>query len=753
MLEKRLFVYTDVKLIRGTNFLSHPKYESNPLLYDHLSAVAKNIDGLLSKININDEIRKYAHFAGLLHDLGKLDPVYQYLFDVDNRGELQEREKKAQNRQHAIYSAWIMYNLLHGRGSLPFNQAITIVASHHTKLNAPSNRMRYEISKELCENLKKFVKISQVSSINEVCLPISFQGITLTSASNQGNYKDFLDINTMFSALLQADRGSFGNRSVRKEFVDRNGTVAIDFCTENLSKGGKLSKLRTKFQDYVLKKVDVNKNVVVIEAPTGVGKTKAFLDILKKYKEKERVIYFSPLLSLSDDFEEKIGTVIKPGAENDILEYNSVYSGKLSNKDQNDGDYLNRVEQGWFDIEAFNYPFVITTTQRLLITLFSNYHKDKLKFLSLANSVLVIDEVQVVPAFLLKPLIKMLYELSEKLNSKVLILSATIPYAIKQMPDLSIINPPPEIIRPYREATKKNIKYVEEDYDALLSCIKHDKKTLIMFNTRKKSLRLAKICHEKGIETKYVTSGIRKCDRETIIKGINDGEKATVISTQTLEAGVDLDFYNILREIAPLDSIVQVMGRLNREANSREATLVVFKIPNDNSYWLPYKKYHVLKSQEFLRNIKDSNKLYDELANYYKEIYENNQSERNDEQDLEDSIIRVDFDGIYSKVRQAFEDEYGDTVFVPRSKEEYDSMQREFSDNKTTVTKAYKRYAKTQAKLPSTIAKLDFKRHLDPELLESGVFLLKNLNEYDARLGFDIQIDKLNSKDVRSRMY
>jgi CRISPR-associated endonuclease/helicase Cas3 len=273
-----------------------------------------------------------------------------------------------------------------------------------------------------------------------------------------------------------------------------------------------------------------------------------------------------------------------------------------------------------------------------------------------------------------------------------------------------------------------------------------------MFNTRKKALEFAKICREKAIKMEYVTSGIRKCDREIIINRINNSKKVTVISTQTLEAGVDLDFDNILRELAPLDSIVQVMGRLNREANSKEATLVVFKIQGDNNYWTPYNKYYIQKSQELLEKIEDSEGLYDNLANYYKEIYDNDQSGRKDEKELEDSIRSVDFDSIYSKVRQVFYEDYYDTIFVPRDDTEYNLMKKEFSGIRIAA-KVYKRYAKTQAKLPNTIYKLDFERHLDPDLLKSDVFLLKNLNEYNPQLGFDTQIDKINSNNVRNRIY
>jgi CRISPR/Cas system-associated endonuclease/helicase Cas3 len=109
------------------------------------------------------------------------------------------------------------------------------------------------------------------------------------------------------------------------------------------------------------------------------------------YKNLERIFYFSPLLALTEDFEQKLAKTFND--VNEVLIYNHLFSGSIEEKKSFESGQV--YDSQWiFDNESFNRPFIITTTQRLLITIFSNKQADKLKLASFRNSLLIIDEVR-----------------------------------------------------------------------------------------------------------------------------------------------------------------------------------------------------------------------------------------------------------------------------------------------------------------------------------------------------------------------
>ena len=111
-----------------------------------------------------------------------------------------------------------------------------------------------------------------------------------------------------------------------------------------------------------------------------------------------------------------------------------------------------------------------------------------------------------------------------------------------------------------------------------------------------------------------------------------------------MEAGVDISFSHIFREKAPLDSIIQVMGRLNREAEDDKSKLIVYEYDDE---YRPYSKLELNESEEILKTAKDSTELYSSLAQYYKSISEKNNLYKDHSKQLSSLIAELDFDGIW----------------------------------------------------------------------------------------------------------
>ena len=229
------------------------------------------------------------------------------------------------------------------------------------------------------------------------------------------------------------------------------------------------------FQEQLLSENKFEDKLAILKAPTGIGKTKIFLDIVNKAASNqrfERVFYFSPLLALTDDFEgklfgtEKGASVLNQADAEKVLVYNHAFTGSLLKKRQSkdSGVWLDAEAdepeffktKEYFERESFNKQLIITTTQRLLMVLYSNEPADKEKLVSFKNSFLIIDEVQTIPKVLLPNLIALLKALTEKYNSKILLVSATIP---DELQGIAKLVTPKEVEDKYLQMTAKRIEY------------------------------------------------------------------------------------------------------------------------------------------------------------------------------------------------------------------------------------------------------------------------------------------------------
>lgn len=151
-------------------------------------------------------------------------------------------------------------------------------------------------------------------------------------------------------------------------------------------------------------------------------------------------------------------------------------------------------------------------------------------------------------------------------------------------------------------------------------------------------------CKSYFPDATYLSSGIKKKDKIKILHELHQKEQSngqfTLVSTQVVEAGVDISFSYIFREKAPLDSIIQVMGRLNREAENDRASLVVYEYDKEHR---PYSQLELDESEERLKVVKDSIDLYSLLDKYYESISEKNELYKNQSKELDGRITKLDF--------------------------------------------------------------------------------------------------------------
>ncbi len=723
-------------------------------LVDHLLRVAER-----SKLLIKDtgfDAANTAFYSGLLHDIGKLNPWYQEKFS----GKILEttlNEKYV--RKHSIFSAWIADHILSNKSDITEKQRkqiSCIIAGHHTVLrNTPQGHdtsTQFENTQcEMYKNLYEFSK--QVKRMPEF-MTLSWDKIykfkwiiDFESLDPVRNYiGDYLETRTVFSSLLQADRGSFD------DFPEIVFDIHIEPKIDESNKS-KLNCIRTEFQKKALAENKYDEPILILEAPTGIGKTKLFLDMIQGYKSKqkfERVYYFSPLLALTDDFESTLMESIPKADLKHILEYNHAFTGTVDEKERH-----MQLDKWRFEMESFNMPFIITTMQRFLITLYSNNQNDLLKFISFKKSLLILDEVQTIPKFLLPNILQLLKEICYKMNSRVILVSATIPHELKDS-GFPIIKPSQDIKDKYLDKTKKLIKFSDRLILPKTSDIKGP--ILVMNNTRRKAVDAYDYARKKycdKLDIMYMSSGIRKSTRKARITKIkNKRIERVVVSTQVMEAGVNVSFTKMFREMAPLDNIIQAMGRLDRNADAdTPATLEIFKVKDGNTA-RPYTQLEFEKSESIIENIKKistSLDLYECLDNYYQEISSKNESNRDKLKKLENAMGDLDFDEIWKFVKKEIfiEDGHKDVIIPPE--DEYDDIRKELIDtlkgnDAKTKKRIMKKFAKYTASLPIPPDDPSIKPYFDAEIREFNIlFPAKNhINElYDGNIGLDKWIKKL----------
>ena len=733
-------------------FLSH----NNPRqsLMKHLIVVGKKSEQLFAETSFKNQ--KIAFYSGLLHDIGKINPWYQEVFiatqdmtknEYQEIKKIQEKESEKFVRQHAIFSAWAAKYLLSEIGLAydVIDKILVLIYGHHSTIRkslgevkrGPQFKASHEIMKESIHEFSSQVSnISEFSELNwNSCLEFFPYSVLFDLKLNSSTSDDFLEMSVAFSCLLQADTGSFEDWQTPKFELNIDTSSLVkpkqmrDLSSSAKIQQEKMGDMRNRFQKEVMGNFDYSEKIIVINAPTGIGKTKVFLDLISKYKDDktiQRVFYFSPLLALTEDFERKFESTIPEKQTSDVLIYNHMFAESLEEKRKDNDEGYNRE---WnFLIESFNKQFVITTTQRFLMTIYSNTTKEKLKMASFRNSILIIDEVQTIPKFILSNLKDIFQKMGQYMGTKIILVSATIPNEINEISKVKISK---DLLDDYLDQTQKQIVIETLDLPTLII-----NKTLVMANTRKKAVNLYNsIAQIHKNQTKiYLSSGIRKKDRIDILKDLSVKENYVLVSTQVVEAGVDISFSNIYREAAPLDNIIQVMGRLNREGLDPNAKLVVY--PTDGSE-IPYSKLEFDESWNRLQNIHNSKDLYDILEQYYGEISAKNKRNITKTAELETYVQNLDFEKIWTFVKnELFAEDDRDSVFIPKL-ENWDEVRDALINN--TLKDNFKKYGEFTATLPRSVYKIGIE-YFDEKLLEKNILLPKKEyleTIYDEKVGLD----------------
>ncbi|WP_339055746.1 CRISPR-associated helicase Cas3' [Fusobacterium animalis] len=401
---------------------------------------------------------------------------------------------------------------------------------------------------------------------------------------------DYYSTNEFMQEIKYEDFGNMGNiDTIKKEYENSEIIKSIRDKEKNgIANDEDINNFRTKIFLEAEKNLEKNKedNIFFLEAPTGSGKSNTALNLSLKLLDKDRrkIFYVYPFNTLVEQNMNTLKNIFGNNKEaiKNITVVNSITA--LTNKDSRDIP-IEEYSDILMDRQFLNYPFIVTTYVGIFNTLIGNTKEDCMPFYQLTNSVIVFDEIQAYKNTIWTEIIKILNSYAKLLNIKIIIMSATLPN-LSYLLDEEEKNNISKLIENRDEYFNNTIfkNRVEVNYDLLSEqkieyeeLLQHiienslnSQKILIEFISKNDAKKFYELCENNedlnvDHEILILTGEDNKARRNFIIKKINSKDKKIIlISTQLIEAGVDIDVDVGYKNISGLDNEEQFLGRINR---------------------------------------------------------------------------------------------------------------------------------------------------------------------------------------------
>ncbi|NPV58447.1 MAG: CRISPR-associated helicase Cas3' [Actinobacteria bacterium] len=577
------------------------------LLYDHLFGVAKAAKEMASSFGKGSQ----AFWLGIMHDIGKISPAFQgYLRKIFN-GEASSCEP------HAIWGAAYMYLLLAGNMNLSdgWEQYCLPIMGHHAGLpDIGIGALRIESfikeNKDAIKLMGGYLKgllvdnkaiADEVPKVEIETNPPYVREHTTRMLYSVLVDADYLDTDSHFNRDKQCLRKSWPELDSLSGIFTRQYRAYINQLKS--SSCDDVIRIRDNVYTQCIEKAEDAPGIFTLTAPTGSGKTLGYLAFALNHAvkhKKSRIIVVLPYTSIIDQTARTIRRIL---GSNAVLEHHSSFDVSIID----DGAL---VDKYMLASENWDAPIIVTTTVQFFESLFSNKPSKVRKIHNIANSVVVLDEVQALPPEMLGPTLDMVRSLANHYGVSFLLSTATQP-AFEMIDGQSVFTSLSgrEIIPDYNTLFKKMRRVIYEIYpgnitwDELLRSIHGLDQVMVVFNTRAHATKLFSML-EQDDGTFHLSSMLcakhRKAILETVKQRLEDGLRVRLITTQVVEAGVDLDFPEVWRAIGPLDRIVQAAGRCNRNGRLACGKVIIFEPEEAGTPGGPY-KIGVEKSKMILK--------------------------------------------------------------------------------------------------------------------------------------------------------
>ena len=551
-------------------------------LIEHLRSTAE----MAKEFCKNFDWSEFAYICGYLHDIGKYSKEFQNYIRTSSE------EQKRGSVHHSIAGAKTILEHIVRNEKLGKIFAY-VIAGHHTGLanGSPKDaddkrsltwRLKNEtipdysafrnevpplkdITEDFCNWVKKFCSGCEKSD-KRIAFSISFF------------------VRMLFSCVVDADRLDAEQFvSPEKAALRKYPSLAeldkrLDKYIEKLesqSPESEVNKIRRAVREKCIRSSSRDPGFYSLTVPTGGGKTLSSMAFALKHAIKhkmDRIIYVIPYTSIieqnADEFRKAFGEQLQEA----VIEHHSNFDiEKIKESEE--------MEKWELSVENWDAPIIVTTNVQFFESLFSAKPSACRKLHNIANSVVILDEAQMLPPRLLYPILRALEELVNKYHTTVVLCTATQPALEKRSEFDGISKEVKEIIGPkedvenlYTQLKRVNLKYIPNKLtdEELSERLVNEKTVLCVVNTRPRARQIFEKVKAKLPNCVFhLSANMCPAHRLEVLKEVQKRlESKTpciLVSTQLVEAGVNIDFPTTYRELAGIDSITQTAGRCNRE--------------------------------------------------------------------------------------------------------------------------------------------------------------------------------------------
>lgn len=344
-----------------------------------------------------------------------------------------------------------------------------------------------------------------------------------------------------------------------------------------------IDMLRQKILNSCIEKASAPRGIFSLTVPTGGGKTVASMAFALNHaaaNSMKRIIYVIPYTSIIEQNAKVFRDIL--GQEN-VVEHHSSVSYELS-ENADELEYRSALAT-----ENWDAPVIVTTAVQFFESLYANRSSKCRKLHNIANSVIIFDEAQMIPSNNLRPCVAAIAELVRAYNATAVLCTATQP-AIDEMlleysKKESVVELCPDVDGMFEKFRRTSFeKEGRLTTDELVSRLESQQQVLCIVNTRKFAQEVYEALPSEG---RFHLSTLmcpvhRKQKLDEIRERLKSGKTCRVVSTSLIEAGVDVDFPRVFREMAGLDSILQAAGRCNREGKRSAESSIVTVFESEN---------------------------------------------------------------------------------------------------------------------------------------------------------------------------
>lgn len=665
-----------MKELSYSKLMSHP----NKFLEDHLENVANFSKSSFISLNFeyHELYSEIAYLIGLTHDFSKSTSYFQnYLL----------KQEKTEFTPHSflssVFTFYVVNTYLKNEKS-DYNLDLDIIAfivvlHHHGNIrDVPTlddyfdNKVDSKITtnqindlKNAEDTLEKFYKKHDIifndffNDFEEICEEISER---LSDFEYENDFDNYFCILLFYSVLLDADKMD----ASESETINRNiipSSIVDGYKVHHSFNLEGINKIREEAYVEVNNKIsdlDLSNKIYSINLPTGIGKTLTGLSavlklknrIFEEYNINPRIIYSLPFLSIIDQNEQVIREIFNENdldGSNYLLKHNYLAEMRYVNNDDNE-EY--DISNSKILIEGWNSEFVITTFIQFFYSLIGNKNSFLRKFHNITNSIILLDEIQSIPYKYWGIINSILKKLAYEYNCWIILMTATQPFIFRENEIISLVD---DVGHYFKQFDRIDYMFQLDDIslndfsNELFEVISNndDKDIMVVLNTIKSSMELYGAVKdylnefyeitidENGIclvgdkiNLIYLSTNILPFHRLNKINAIKNSDKQNiVITTQLIEAGVDIDMDIVYRDFAPLDSIIQTAGRCNRSGKKDKGIVKVISLINEkgrrysqfvyqklllNTTWEVLQSYSEISEKEF--NLNASNRYFDLIS-------------------------------------------------------------------------------------------------------------------------------------------